>query len=369
MNRYTFYFKQKPTEDELNDAFDAVESADRALIVDSSLSGIWYGLAVSQHAGTPNLTVDVTAGGAYDALGQRLRIPSNLASVDITVDENNISTAVANSGKEKYLAFCLQFARVNTDPRTDGNSDDIDWNNAEGYAFKIVQGSEANTGTAVRPSVPSDYVILADIKRTYLQTQILTANIESTNRRQDLVVKTSTVNLPETTPFSIRRGRLLDTIGDIVDRLNAIPNRIVSSLYTLYASPNISLTLTTGLDVATGLADVALGTLRVGDIVHWQMSWDNLESSNYSPADAGKIPRVKAFITVGVTATQLCATAIPGSFDVPRCPVHQSGTFTVATAGAHTFSTKFASKSQVRTGGSNADGDVRFSAIIIRPGS
>lgn len=218
MDRRSYYYRELVTSTELNNGFDGAENADRNFVIDSGLIGVSAAASVNQHAGTPNLTVDVAAGVAYDQLGQRCNIPA-LQTKDVSVDDSSVSTAVVGASNEKWIALFLKFTRALSDPRIDGNSNTVYFVSAESFLLSVVQGSEAAVGTAAKPALVSPGILLADIYRAYNQTQILNANINPTligstsytNRRQDMIV-TSVVGGPQ----NLRRGQVVAALADVV---------------------------------------------------------------------------------------------------------------------------------------------------------
>lgn len=185
-DRRDYFYRQKVTEAELDAGFDTLEAADRNMVIDLGFTGIASGHTVAQHAGTPDLTVDVAAGVTYDPMGQRIKT-TTLQNINLAVDSNGASTTVATPGNARCVSLFAVFARALSDPRIDGNSNTVYFVRAESFAFRVVQGAEATSGTEVKPSLAGDATLLADIKRTQGQTQILTAAINPyvPSRRQD----------------------------------------------------------------------------------------------------------------------------------------------------------------------------------------
>lgn len=208
MNRKDFYFRQKVTEAEMDAAFDDVESALNRLLVDLGFVGVASGMAVAQQV-SPNLTVQVGSGVAYDQTGQRIGIVGS-QNVDMTVDENAISTAVATPGNSKVLSIFAEFDRTLSDPRVDGNSTTIYYDRAETFVLNVVQGGEAvsPTPTALR----GDQILLADITIAYGDTAITTGMI-STARRQFSISVTDT-------PHSIGASTVEAALAQILGYFN-----------------------------------------------------------------------------------------------------------------------------------------------------
>lgn len=232
--RLNYYFRQKVTESELDQGFDLLEQADRAAITDLGLIGVYNGLAVSEHAAAPNFTVDVTAGCAYDKIGERILVPA-LQNVDVSVDENGVSTSVAGVGNSKIVSLFAKFTRVLSDPRTDGNNVVVYFNEAESFTFIVRQSAESATPTA--PLTDSTLILLADITRSYGDVSVQDDVID-TSRREDTFVRSGFT-------YSLREGQVLVAFQDVIDNLNDVATRtlgnddtinITGTTYTLSAA-------------------------------------------------------------------------------------------------------------------------------------
>lgn len=182
-NRVDWYYRQKITEAELDQGFDYLEQADRALVSDLGMIGIAAGGGVAQHAGTPDLTVDVAGSTTiYDKSGQRILI-SSLQNVSLATDESAVSTNVVTPGNTKVVSLFAKFTRTLSDPRVDGNSATVYFQRQEGFLFRVMQGAESSgTPTPVAPQ--TDSILLTDATLAYGQTQILDADL-SVARRED----------------------------------------------------------------------------------------------------------------------------------------------------------------------------------------
>jgi hypothetical protein len=82
-----------------------------------------------------NTQVALTLGTAYNDLGQRIRVSS-----DITVDLSGIS--VVTPGNCVPAGIFVKFDRSLSDPRTDGNGVTVDFQRNESYTVEVVAGSE-----------------------------------------------------------------------------------------------------------------------------------------------------------------------------------------------------------------------------------
>jgi hypothetical protein len=212
-NRRDYFFRQRVTEAELDDGFAELEKADQNLAADLGFVGVLANAVVSQHAPVPDLSVDVSGPGAVlDQLGQRIFF-SALQNVSVAQDDGGVSTSVSAAGQEKIVSVFLKFDRALSDPRVDGNSLTVFFRRDESFKFIVAQGAQAPAGTALPPPLRSDAILLADVTRTFGQTQVLNANI-SIARRQDAFVSGGS-------PRSIRRGKTLEAVSDLLTFLNA----------------------------------------------------------------------------------------------------------------------------------------------------
>lgn len=213
MDRYDFYKDQQVTEAELDGAFDAAERADRAMVDDYDLTGIMAGLSVVENSPTPNLSVLVDVGTAYDPSGRRLRVPA-IQTVSLAADSGNVSTAVASSGNEKIVGLYLKSKRLTSDPRTDGDGNPVQFVQAESFEFIIAQGAESLSPTP--PAQPADTIRLAYVTRTFGQTQIFDADIDLTAREMAIEASAGALELKAgTIPEAFEE--MLTTLDDHID--------------------------------------------------------------------------------------------------------------------------------------------------------
>lgn len=215
MKRFDYFFRQKVTEDEMDEAFEGAEQADRDIVKDLFPQGVASGLGVTQASPTANLTVQVAAGTAYDDAGQRIRVPS-VQALNLAVDSNGASTSVGSGGNAKVVSVFAQFTRALSDPRVDGNSATVYWERGESFAFVVRQGTEATAGSETPVALEAGKILLCDVQRTFGQTQILDANINPTaytNRRQDAYVGASGI-------VAYRYGLIKDVVEYLRTQMN-----------------------------------------------------------------------------------------------------------------------------------------------------
>ena len=90
-DRKDYFFRQKVTEEELDQGFATLEQALWNFALDLGKFGVLAGLVVTQHVGVPDLTTDITSGSSYDQSGRRLRIPA-LQQLSVATDSQTRST-------------------------------------------------------------------------------------------------------------------------------------------------------------------------------------------------------------------------------------------------------------------------------------
>ncbi len=181
--RTDFFFRQKVTEAELDLAFELLELADRNLAADIGVYGIISGAAPTPHSPVPNLTVDLTAPArAYDNLGQRIFFGTGQV-VDCSADLTGIPTEVPVAGQERWLGLFLRFDRLLSDPRTDGNSQQVFFRRDESFKVVVRQGPLGPVGGASKVPLMPDELLVCDVLRKNAQTQILAPDIDVSRRQ------------------------------------------------------------------------------------------------------------------------------------------------------------------------------------------
>ena len=194
-DRVDFYFRQRVTEAELDLAFALLEKADRDLAADLNIYGIVSGAVPAPHAPVPDLTVDLTAPArAYDNLGQRMFFGTG-QTVDCAVDLVGIPTDVATVGNERWLGIFLRFKRQLSDPRTDGNSQQVFFRRDESFELVVRQAPEGAIGVAPKAALQADELLLCDVRRRPGQTQILVADLDTSRRQAFIFAQGSSVSL------------------------------------------------------------------------------------------------------------------------------------------------------------------------------
>lgn len=213
MKLFDWFFKQNVQEGELDDAFDEAELADERIMNDQGLVGVMVNGDVQEHFPTPDLTIDIVAPVvAYDQEGQRVLIPgtAGIENLDVSVDSNSVSTAVAGGGNEKIVSVFIEFERALSNPRTDGNNNVVQYERDESFNIIVEQGPES-APPATPPALKADALLLGDITRTFGQTQIFDADIDLS--RKETTFKLSTAS------FTIDAGTQEEALQDMLQEL------------------------------------------------------------------------------------------------------------------------------------------------------
>lgn len=253
-NRFNWYLDQLVTEGHMDTAFQNLEQADRLLMKDQAYAGVVSGYSVTQHAPTPDLTVDIAGPGiAYDQEGRRVYMGTT-QTLNLAVDSNAASTAVATPGNEKWVSVFVQFDLVLSNQVVDGNSQTVYFNENEGYSFVVVQGSEAAIGAATRPALLPDALLIADVRLENGDTQIVTSRIESADTASKPNSRFQYIfNLTASLPATVRKGPLPAAMQAVLTELN----NHIASLSNPHPATAIAFTPVT---VPAAWTDVAAAT-------------------------------------------------------------------------------------------------------------
>jgi hypothetical protein len=217
-DRVDFYFRQRVTEAELDLALSLLERADRNLAADLGIYGIIAGAIPAPHSPVADLTVDLTAPArAYDNLGQRIFFGTG-QNVNCAIDLVGIPTDVATAGNERWLGIFLRFKRQLSDPRTDGNSQQVFFRRDESFELVVRQAPEGPAGLAPKHALQPDELLVCDVRRRPGQTQILSADLDLT-RRQAFIFAQGTAVAVQTGTWTILSplGNTVQAAFDEVD--------------------------------------------------------------------------------------------------------------------------------------------------------
>ena len=218
-DRLDYYFRQKVTEAELDLAFELLEKADRNLAADIGVYGILSGAEPTPHAPVPDLTVDLTAPGrAYDNLGQRIFFGTG-QTVDCAVDFAGIPTEVPAVGQERWLGIFLKFDRLLSDPRTDGNSQQVFFRRDESFQIVVRQAPPGPIGSAAKVALQPDELLICDVLRSNGQTQILAPDIDTSRRQAFIFAQGDAVQIVSDSWSTLQPA--VDTVQSTLDEVDA----------------------------------------------------------------------------------------------------------------------------------------------------
>ncbi len=218
-DRLDYYFRQKVTEAELDLAFELLEKADRNLAADIGVYGIISGAEPTPHSPVPNLTIDLTAPGrAYDNLGQRIFFGTG-QTVDCAVDFAGIPTDVPSAGQERWLGIYLKFDRLLSDPRTDGNSQQVFFRRDELFQIVVRQAPPGPIGSAAKVALQPDELLICDVLRGNGQTQILAPDIDTSRRQAFIFAQGDAVQVVSGSWTTLQPA--VDTVQASLDEIDA----------------------------------------------------------------------------------------------------------------------------------------------------
>jgi hypothetical protein len=218
-DRLDYYFRQKVTEAELDLGFQLLERADRNLAADIGVYGIISGAAPTSHSPVPDLTIDLTAPGrAYDNLGQRIFFGTG-QTVDCAVDFAGIPTEVPSAGQERWLGIFLKFDRLLSDPRTDGNSQQVFFRRDESYRIVVRQAPPGPIGSAAKVALQPDELLICDVLRRNGQTQIIGSDLDTSRRQAFIFAQGDAVQIVSGTWTTLEPA--VDTVQSALDEVDA----------------------------------------------------------------------------------------------------------------------------------------------------
>ncbi len=206
-----WYTGQLVTAGEMRAADAALEASEHLLVTDLGFGGVHEGLAVVEHPGTQNLTVNVATGLAYSPEGERIYVPGTV-NVNCAFDYLGNPTSVTTPGESRYIDIYAVFDRVLSDPRLDATNNSVYFVQDEGYGFDVVQGSSAVFPAA--PGVLADGVLIARILLAYGDTEILDAAIDTSTSVVGYYIHISG------TPLEIVATSVVDAFQQVTDAYN-----------------------------------------------------------------------------------------------------------------------------------------------------
>lgn len=176
MDKRNWYFRQVVSEDNLDEAFDRVEEHHEQALVDigathqptdAKLGGIMHGLKLT----IDGVNVGISAGVAYDSLGRKLQIDS-----DITVEVTSTGTSSVGVGGPldggvptapgvgffRYLSLFIEFQQILSDPAKDGTDTTVYTAILDSFQIVGTQGVPGNPSGTLAP-LGTTRVLLGDV--------------------------------------------------------------------------------------------------------------------------------------------------------------------------------------------------------------
>jgi hypothetical protein len=193
VDRHDFTTGEIVTESHLETFQTNVEDADGDLAQDAfGGSGLVSGCGLTEQ-GTPSWVLSLAAGVLRDALGRRMVVTGTTVDTATATSGGAISVG---SGNERYVDVYARFVRgadVVTSAGTDAQGNALTQTvNPESYELLVVAGTEAGSGLAVTPTVPSGSPVLLG---RYLRTAAMTAVRTRDLRKDALAYARSTASL------------------------------------------------------------------------------------------------------------------------------------------------------------------------------
>jgi hypothetical protein len=184
--RYDWYYEQLVLEDELDNAFDALEVADRAIISDTGLcrddsneaefGGIFWGLAASHLSG---LDMKVDNGAGYDGEGRRVAQGAGAGYLIVTPSATGSTSVGAggtptggtstspSDGYERWVTIFIVYDRLLSDPRYDGYNVLVYFNRTESFHYEVSMGAEKTIGNLLdsdKPARQDGKLLVTDVR-------------------------------------------------------------------------------------------------------------------------------------------------------------------------------------------------------------
>jgi hypothetical protein len=228
VDRINWGFEQSVTFDDMSFADSAAEATVVGLAQENENFGISGGWNVAPAAGM-NVLVSTTERFITDQLGRRFNATVTSITQSIATATAGGSTTVTSPGNERWISLFALAGRQFNDPIVDGNGNNkrktmLRVVNALGDAehplgdyepiaakeagvnkLCVVVGVESAVGSAVRPGLMADGVLVCDLRLEYLMTTPTNDNI-FTDRRQRIMPPTVRAQNAARDVFGARNG-------------------------------------------------------------------------------------------------------------------------------------------------------------------
>lgn len=210
MNKISWYYKQSVAYADMRYQGDSADTSIKNAIKESEQPfGVVSGYEVTPGSGL-NLTIGTTTSVAYDRQGRRMVPTAIPLTQSIAATTAGGSTAVSTGGNERWVSVFAKYGRKYSDAATDGSSNAVrktvtecinslgDSSHPDGAydatvckeagvdKFYITVGAELPIGTAVRPILETEGVLIVDVHLVNGQGTIATGDLFF-DRRQKLI--------------------------------------------------------------------------------------------------------------------------------------------------------------------------------------
>jgi hypothetical protein len=186
MDLRDFYFGELVSQADMDEIQANAQAADNYELSETDMVGIVDGLTMTEHA-PQNLTVDITAGTAYNDSGTRMPAAAVVTNLDCSVDEyGNLTDPAALN--QRYLSVFIRPYRRLADLETDDNGLPVYTRHYEESQIVVRAGTPALiVGPLPTPPVKiADYRLIGDILMPHGMAMITNADI-SFARRDDYI--------------------------------------------------------------------------------------------------------------------------------------------------------------------------------------
>jgi|GEM_PF-2964644 len=194
MDRLNFYSGQLVNHNDLNTLENNIENKDKELTQKLIGYGIVEGFNVVSNS-PADLTVLVNPGYAVDQYGQTIKL--------LIQKQVNLAPYVPSSNK-RYVTLYAKFARKEYETRTNDIGEELKYRQDEDCEIVIAVGEVG--ATPVKPNIPSEGVLLADVLLSSGQTQITTID----NTRRQSLINMLIHQIDKNNPHQVKLSQLAD---------------------------------------------------------------------------------------------------------------------------------------------------------------
>jgi len=194
MDRLNFYSGQLVNHNDLNTLSNNIENKDKEL----TRKLIGYGIVefFNVVSNSPaDLTVLVNPGYAVDQYGQTIKL--------LTQKQVNLAGYVPSSNN-RYVTLYAKFARKEYETRTNDIGEELKYRQDEDCEIAVSVGEEG--ATPVKPNIPPEGILLADVLLSSGQTQITTID----NTRRQSLISLLIHQIDKNNPHRVKLSQLAD---------------------------------------------------------------------------------------------------------------------------------------------------------------